>query len=534
MTQPPWQLQREAELQAQIRRQAAQIKTQLVLLEAQKARIATDSQALAVAQAQLRAVHESTSWRALGVVRRAGNWLPSWLRHHIRRGAGWLWRCFNRRSRTVGLSADAALAPSTRIAAFDPALLAVAEARLQRFAPFVPTGYLAQNQDAALTHDEAARHALCFGGFQGRRLFSNEAIARAIGGVLLRPAGSVASGVGELAVPPMGRIGIYHSSLGNIFMREIAEDLAADLRECGAVVELLDESADMDARPPVCVFVAPHEFFLRGRGRDWLTQDIVSQSLMLNTEQIQTIWFAQALPMLLMGRGVIDLCEQSAVLLAQAGLRAVHMQPILRRYLPVLLESDLQHPLFKVLPHEAKQQADPACAYAARPLDINFFGAVSPYREQFFTRHAARLADYRGFLYCRRGLTPLSADSQDGGLSRLAAHVAAHSRITLNIHRDEFGYFEWHRIVKLGMCGGGVVVSDPCLPHPGFVPGTHYFEAQMDQIPDLLDWLLQSPDGRAAAQTMIGNVEALFHNASPPRQVLAPVLQLLREALGER
>lgn len=523
--------EKDKNLITQLQKQLVQARMQISSLET---RSESTGHALAATRAQLEELYGSTLWRALGPVRHAAGKVPPSLRRLLRRAAKLVWWTITfklpakLKARRAAATAPAASAgQATAFMAFQPSVLAQAEERLLRFAPFDAAQYFSMNQDTAGANVSAPWHAVRFGGQEGRKLFRDEAVARAIGGLAGLPEVPVANvafpSQAALRVP----IGVYCNSHGNIFMKEIAEDFVADLRASGAQAQLLDETAPKDARPPVCLFIAPHEFFYIGAGTEWRREDIITQSFMLNTEQVQTSWFAQALPYLLMARGVIDICGQSAQLLAQAGMEAVNMQHSLLHHPEGLREADHEHPLFKVLPAAAKRPANPALAWEERPLDLNFFGAISPYREAFFARHAARFAEYEAFLYCRRGRTPLAAGGKDGGLTRLAAHVATHSRISLNIHRDEFGYFEWHRIVKLGMYAGSIVVSDPCLPHPGFIAGTHYFEENPRYIPDLVDWLLKTPDGHAAAGRVRTNNEALFRDAPPPRETLTPIARML-------
>lgn len=54
-------------------------------------------------------------------------------------------------------------------------------------------------------------------------------------------------------------------------------------------------------------------------------------------------------------------------------------------------------------------------------------------------------------------------------------------------------------MVRLGMCSGSLVVSDPCLPHPDFVANEHYLQENARYIPDLLEWLLKTEDGAREA-----------------------------------
>jgi len=156
------------------------------------------------------------------------------------------------------------------------------------------------------------------------------------------------------------------------------------------------------------------------------------------------------------------------------------------------------HPLFRVLPVAAKA---PPCAdtpFAVRPLDLAFFGSESRQREDWLARHAATLADCESVIHYRREERgPIRPGTLDGALTRLAQHVGGHAKIVLNLHRDAFGHLEWHRVVRLGLATGAVVVSEPCLRHPLLEPGVHYLEAPGRQIPALLRRLLHSDEGGA-------------------------------------
>ncbi len=421
--------------------------------------------------------------------------------------------------RAAPLSAQLAraLAPATR---------ALAVQRLQRFPPFRRADYLALNPDAARARVDPAAHALFVGAAEGRSLFQSERLAH-----LLRapqPRDLAVDAPRDLAGVSAGlRVGLYVSSRGNVFMREILGDLAGSLAAAGVAVAIGDEAAPIEARPPLTIFVAPHEFFSLGAGRRWIRDDIIAHAVMLNTEQAQTRWFALALPFLLASSGVIDLNAQMADLLGATGLPALHLT-MAPPFTPALTREDGDHPLFRALPEAARAAPRAATPLAARPIDIAFFGATSPHRDAFFARHAAFLADYVTVFYCRpieRG--PIRADGPEGALTRLAQHVGGHAKIVLNLHRDEYGYFEWHRIVRLGLCAGSIVVSEPCLPHPLIRPGVHYFEAPAEEIPTLIEWLLRSEDGRAAARAVQDNARRLLAETLSPARTAAEVLNLL-------
>jgi hypothetical protein len=407
--------------------------------------------------------------------------------------------------------------------------------RLSLLPCFGARDYLALHHDVARSTIPPAFHALFIGTSEGRPLFRPVAMARSLGLLAARPAAAHVATLPPLAslVARAPRVGVYVSARGNVFMREIAEDLAASLRAAGVESAVLDETADIAARPPHCVFVAPHEFFVLGQGPAWVRDDVVASAVMLNTEQVQTPWFGRALPFVLASRGVIDLCAQTGALFARTGLPSLHVGVPPSPGAGVLSTADRRHPLFRVLPQAARAVPSTGTRLTDRPIDIAFFGAESPHREAWLARNAAFLAEYETFIHLRRMLRgPILPDSPDGALTRLAQHVCGHARISLNLHRDVFSYLEWHRVVRLGMAGGSVVVSEPCLPHPLLRPGVHYLEENTRQIPELIAWLLRTADGRQLAAAIQCQAAALLATELDGRQVAARVLAFLLDGAG--
>ena len=409
--------------------------------------------------------------------------------------------------------------------------------RLKQLEVFDAEDYLRRNQDVAAAEVDPYAHFIQSGALEGRGRTDPENLARIMSGLTLFD-------YAVQAVPPDHRddsdlpqliedvrhVGIFVSSHGNVFMDDLAEDLAADLRSTGVRVDVLDETSDIDARPLTCLFIAPHEFFTLGRGTEWVRDDVLCESFVFGTEQVQTSWFNLSLPFILMSRGVIDICPQTASLFERLAMATLHILPGARQRPRKLTERDKRHSLFGVLPPAAQRDIDPASPFAARPLDISFFGTSSPRRDAFFARNAAFFADYECFNYCRRpGRGPIRGEGEDGALTRLAGHVAGHSKITLNIHREEFGYFEWHRMVRLGMCAGGLVVSDPCLPHPDFVANEHYLQENARHIPELLEWLLRTEDGAREAERVRGNVNVLISDTFGTTHTAAQLLRFFAQ-----
>ena len=411
--------------------------------------------------------------------------------------------------------------------------LAAAVTRLKRLEIFDAEDYLRRNPDVAAAGVDPYEHFIQSGALEGRGRVDPEDLARLMSGLTLfdhagRALPPDLHDDGDLPdlVADVNHIGIFVSTQGNVFMEDLADDLASDLRSAGVRVDVLDETSDIETRPPTCLFVAPHEFFTLGCGSDWVRTDVLSEGFMFGTEQVQTKWFNISLPFILMSRGMLDICPQTASLFERLDMAALHVLPGARHRPHALTERDRLHPLYGVLPPVARGNKDPVLPFAARPIDISFFGTSSPRRDAFFARNAAFFADYETFNYIRRpGRGPIRSGGEDGALTRLAGHVSGHSKITLNIHREEFGYFEWHRMVRLGMCSGSLVVSDPCLPHPDFVANEHYLQENARHIPDLLEWLLKTEDGAREANRVRENVDLLLTNSFETNHAVARMLR---------
>lgn len=364
--------------------------------------------------------------------------------------------------------------------------------RLKAFPAFNAHMYRSTHPDIEGSGLDAATHFLAYGSREQRVAFDKKVVSREMGKLhncdkprIKFPKTRHLHAIKE--------VGVYCSSAGNLFMRIIAQRLCHELNDRGVYSTLLDETASVHRRPDVCVFVAPHEFFYIGEGKKWDQEDIVSSAVMLNTEQVQEKWFHMAARYLFNAAGVIDICHQNAQLLAKSGVPSLFWMPPLLRLSENAMDTNISHPLSEVLPRNYK--ARPNAAALDRPLDLTFFGATTRRRERFFARTARWLAQYDNMIYLRRAQGPLDGANSGQELLAVTKAATASAKISLNIHRDDVGYFEWHRIVDIGMATGAVVVSERCVPHPIFKESIHYISENLRFFPDLIDWLLKEKDG---------------------------------------
>ena len=398
----------------------------------------------------------------------------------------------------------------------------LAKEQLSNFDLFSSKNYIEMFPEAAATGVDVYRHALEYAA-EGHSIFFTPAVVKKLAKIqptadpepLELQAGIVRDDVNLLI-----------STRGNIFMNEIADRLAHDIQSLGARAAFVHETDAVESvDPKSCIVVAPHEFFTLGQGRNWLTEDFVTQCVVFNVEQPQTPWFSAGLLPLLLARGVIDLCPQMTTIWRNMGKSSMHYEPSVNPSVGAQLSPhDRGHPLIAALPPNACQFHHQT--FTKRPLDLCFFGSRSLRRDVFFARYAARFSAYNTFIYFRqRPSGPIRATSSEKGLTRVADFVASLSKLCLNIHRDDVPYFEWHRMVKHGMASGSVVVSDTCLPHPFFNPNENFLQEETRHLPNIVDWVLNTPDGRAAGEKILANN---LNKLRDPWRRRAQVIALLR------
>lgn len=362
---------------------------------------------------------------------------------------------------------------------------------------------------------DPAVHFISHGADEGRRAARPTHIARTLGDLASNiPTHGVNEGSKQVShvshVSPT--IGLYVSSLGNVFMREIAAAIGELLRTAGHSVTESDENSDIEARPERCVFVAPHEFFFLGRGPQWVRDDVLATACMYCTEQVQTRWFWNSLHIVLMAKSVIEISAPLAAAFSEVMPSACVFPSVCKTSLVVSPEVRT-HPL---LSGQRWWMDDPSRDdQLGRPLDLCFFGTVSPSRARFFVRNAERLSPYESFVYLRSGnaAEPMNAITGETRLTGVAQFVARNARVLLNIHRDEFPYFEWHRLVYQGMANGCTVVSEPCFANPEFKPGVHYLAEEAHRLMGLVDWILNDPDGKDKALAVAETAAAAARDA---------------------
>ena len=82
------------------------------------------------------------------------------------------------------------------------------------------------------------------------------------------------------------------------------------------------------------------------------------------------------------------------------------------------------------------------------------------------------------------------------------AALAQRSKILLNIHHFDVPYFEWQRLVHFGLFQQACVVAERVSGVDGLIAEEHYFEADLAQIPELVNWLVYDAQGVEARKSV--------------------------------
>lgn len=299
-------------------------------------------------------------------------------------------------------------------------------------------------------------------------------------------------------------VSIFCSSKGNFFFHQFSDLLCSAFKQVGVVAHAWSEENFERRTDQAKIIIAPHEFFYLGSGPALAGDAYFADAMLFNTEQLQTPWFARAFEYLSRAPWLLDINLQSAAILNQLGLSAWFLPlgyvegygPLDRqKKIPVAPATEfMRTPLTQTLPPRR-------APLAKRPIDVLFIGALSPRREDFFARHAAFFANGRHFLHLTDLSRPLLQGRESVVDPEAFAALAQRSKILLNVHQGGMPYFEWLRMALYGFWQKTCVVTETAARIPGFVPGTHYFEADLEQVPALMEWLLRNPQGQNAAET---------------------------------
>ena len=395
----------------------------------------------------------------------------------------------------------------------DPVEHYVMEGAFQGFDPgpfFNTKDYLSLHPDVAKAKSNPLFHFVRYGAREGRSGWTLERVLEWQRPFMNDPDAAHAIAKTGHKNNPLPRlkagdvVSIFCSSKGNFFFHQFSDLLCLAFKQAGVVAYAWSEENFERRAVQAKIIIAPHEFFYLGSGLALAGDAYFEDAMLFNTEQFQTPWFAHAFEYLSRSPWILDINLQSAAILNQLGL-ATWFLPLgyVEGYAPLGRQKKLPAaPAIESMRTPLTQTSPPRRApLAKRPIDALFVGALSPRREDFFARHAAFFAKGRHFLHLTDMSRPLLHGQESVVDPETFAALAQRSKILLNAHQGGAPYFEWQRMALYGFWQKTCVVTETAARIPGFIPDTHYFEADLEDLPALMEWLLRDPQGQNAAET---------------------------------
>lgn len=398
--------------------------------------------------------------------------------------------------------------------------------------------YYQTHPDVAVAEVDPLEHYLSTGAKEGRAAFAPERCANLLQQPVVENAEYSRPCVEASAEGALQTIGVYCSSLGNYFITEIADFIAAALTKAGHSVVRLSEQDTPPENLDGHWVVAPHEFFYLGDGEQWAQKrGWLSEVVMVNVEQPQTTWFSKAFHFFRNSKIIFDINVKSSAMMQQLGLPA-HWLPLghLEDYAPFSAKETLPDlRAIASLPDSVRHQLPEIEApLTERPLDIHFIGTLNKRRELFFAKSARWLSEYRCLLHMPPMGVPF-LKGEDQALDTAAAiGISRRSKILLNIHRDDMPYFEWHRMIFHGLWQNTLVMTEPCHEIPGLMAGEHFVACELDEMAQKVEWLLRSPEGQLEAERIRLAGYQAFRSLFNSVRIMANALQLIEAALSQQ
>ena len=327
------------------------------------------------------------------------------------------------------------------------------------------------------------------------------------------------------------RFALYSSSIGNYFFHEIRDLIAAGLRELGHAVELRDEKNGFTRGADWQLVVAPHEFFHLGKGEALATKPLPENLVLFNTEQPSTKWFELAAKHFAHAAALWDIDFESSLRISKGGHPCSYL-PLGHAGEFAMFQQVRELPLHEEtqrLPADVRNGDFFERPFVRRPLDLLFLGHASARREEFFARHAARLNPFRNYLYRPTVMRPLIPGETTNMNTLTSIGLAQRSKILLNVHHGVDKYFEWHRIVLLGIAQRTLVLTEPCSLAAPFQANADFVEAPLDELAARADYHLRSEAGQREAQAIIGHSYETLTRRCRIVDMLRPLVVALQE-----
>jgi hypothetical protein len=120
-------------------------------------------------------------------------------------------------------------------------------------------------------------------------------------------------------------------------------------------------------------------------------------------------------------------------------------------------------------------------------------GGHTARRGAVLARMAPFLSSRRSALYLVESTAPHTEASANFLAGERKWRALVQSKVIVNVHRAELGYFEWQRATE-AIANGCVVVSEHSVGFDPLVPGRHFVSASYDSLPQVVEALLSDDE----------------------------------------
>jgi len=292
------------------------------------------------------------------------------------------------------------------------------------------------------------------------------------------------------------------ASRQNVFFAELLDALADALTSHGVAIE---HSVDCfpEMRDDLVYVFVPHELLPLLMPDAHPSEPQLRRSVTVCTEQPGTSWFEECARISERAAATVDINRLGVVALRKRGIDAKLMQI---GYTP---RWDHWH----------------GAQASERPVAVAFLAGETPRRRAALASCARHLAGRRTELHLPEALVPHQADSEVFLSGARKWEMLCSSKLLINVHRSELGYFEWQRAIE-AMINGCVLLSEHSLGFEPLIPGKHFVSASYGNLDVALEGLLEDEDRLAQ---MRQSAYEYLRDELP----LSESIGVLREAVSE-
>lgn len=291
------------------------------------------------------------------------------------------------------------------------------------------------------------------------------------------------------------------ASRQNIFFAELLDALADALEGLGVAVERSVDCFPQLRDDLVYVFV-PHELLPLLMADAHPSEPQLRRSVTICTEQPGTNWFDESARISQRAGATIDINRMGVAALKRHGVHANFLQ---LGYTP---RWDHWH------------ESD-----SERPVELAFLAGVTPRRLSALASCARELAGRRTELHLPEAMVPHQAGSEFFLSGARKWELLRRSKLLMNVHRSELGYFEWQRAIE-AMINGCVLLSEHSLGFDPLIPGEHFVSVSFNSLDVALAGLIDDEDRLRA---MRASARSFLQDEHP----LSKSIEVLADAVGE-